>query len=226
MWFVRSQGISRLNSISTVFLDRVIGLISLVLFVILLVPFIYMSLGTCLLLYLSLFLAGISILGIAAFFLLEYLPESLKQTHLLHKILNLKRHMFCETYSKSYYLSVFVLSVAAYVAHSALVYFISSGLQLPLSFFNCLLFVPPVILIMSYPISLGGWGVREGAMVIALSSYQIATEKAFLLSILFGLLLTAGSLPGGLLWLLSRQEGHRFNFSSIKKYWVKNGDAV
>jgi len=37
------------------------------------------------------------------------------------------------------------------------------------------------------PISIGGWGVREGAMVVALHGFGLAPQDALLPSVLFGL---------------------------------------
>jgi uncharacterized protein (TIRG00374 family) len=51
------------------------------------------------------------------------------------------------------------------------------------------------------PISIGGWGLRELAVISLLASYGIAPERALLFSICFGLVLALGSLPGALAWL-------------------------
>jgi glycosyltransferase 2 family protein len=52
------------------------------------------------------------------------------------------------------------------------------------------------------PISIGGWGLREIAVVSLLGHYGIAPEKALLFSLCFGITLAIGSLPGVLAWLL------------------------
>jgi hypothetical protein len=46
------------------------------------------------------------------------------------------------------------------------------------------------------PISIGGWGLRELAVISLLATYGVAPERAF------GLALAVGSLPGALAWLL------------------------
>jgi hypothetical protein len=83
------------------------------------------------------------------------------------------------------------------------VYFIALGLDLDVTLVDCLALIPPVILITVLPISIAGWGVREGAMVAAFSLIGVAAEGAFALSLLFGLLGVVTSLPGGVIWLLS-----------------------
>jgi uncharacterized membrane protein YbhN (UPF0104 family) len=51
------------------------------------------------------------------------------------------------------------------------------------------------------PISVGGWGLRELAVISLLSHYGVAPEKALLFSVCFGLVFAVASLPGGLVWL-------------------------
>ena len=52
------------------------------------------------------------------------------------------------------------------------------------------------------PISIGGWGLRELAVISLLATYGVAPERALLFSVCFGLALAVGSLPGALAWLL------------------------
>jgi hypothetical protein len=52
------------------------------------------------------------------------------------------------------------------------------------------------------PISVGGWGLRELAVVSLLAGHGMPPERALLFSVCFGLVLAAGSLPGALVWLV------------------------
>ena len=52
------------------------------------------------------------------------------------------------------------------------------------------------------PISIGGWGLRELAVISLLGTYGVAPERALLFSVCFGLALAIGALPGALLWIL------------------------
>jgi uncharacterized membrane protein YbhN (UPF0104 family) len=56
--------------------------------------------------------------------------------------------------------------------------------------------------VVAIPISIGGWGLRELAVVSLLGAHGVAPEKALLFSVCFGLALLIGSLPGALAWLL------------------------
>ena len=56
------------------------------------------------------------------------------------------------------------------------------------------------------PISIAGWGVREGAMVIMLGLVGISSESALALSLLYGIILTIVGLAGGILWLIEKNN--------------------
>jgi glycosyltransferase 2 family protein len=74
--------------------------------------------------------------------------------------------------------------------------------SLPLSFVDCLLGVLAVLLLALLPISIGGWGVHEGAIAAARASYAISSDLAITLSALFGIVQLVVGLIGGA-WLLA-----------------------
>jgi glycosyltransferase 2 family protein len=53
------------------------------------------------------------------------------------------------------------------------------------------------------PISVGGWGLRELAVVSLLGAHGLAPEPALLFSVCFGLVCVLGALPGAVVWLVS-----------------------
>jgi hypothetical protein len=56
------------------------------------------------------------------------------------------------------------------------------------------------MLVTSLPISVAGWGVREGAMVVAFGYVNVPAESAFAMSVLFGLTMLMSGIPGSILW--------------------------
>jgi hypothetical protein len=63
--------------------------------------------------------------------------------------------------------------------------------------------MPLNILVTLLPLSVGGFGVPQGAMVWSLGPLQVSATEAFLLSLLFTIAGTIGNLPGALLYLTS-----------------------
>src|SRR5215472_11756493 len=76
----------------------------------------------------------------------------------------------------------------------------AQGLALPLPDAMVLFAVMTGVVVV--PISIGGWGLRELAVVSVLASYGVAPERALLFSVCFGLALAVGSLPGAVAWFL------------------------
>ena len=76
----------------------------------------------------------------------------------------------------------------------------AQGLALPVS--DAAVLFTVMVGISIIPVSVGGWGLRELAVVSVLGDYGVAPERALLFSVCFGLVFIVGSLPGALAWLL------------------------
>ena len=98
------------------------------------------------------------------------------------------------------------ISVAALTNMAITAWLIALALDLSLSLADCLVFVPVVVLASTMPVSIGGWGVREGAMVVLLATVGVSSANALALSVLFGLTGIVISLPGVAIWLAG---GHK-----------------
>lgn len=100
--------------------------------------------------------------------------------------------------------AVVLISVLVHANAAVVVWWLALGLDAHVTLWQCLVLVPPIMVVSAIPISVAGWGVREGAMVAAFSLTGMPAETAFATSLLFGLTLVAIGLPGGILWLLER----------------------
>jgi uncharacterized membrane protein YbhN (UPF0104 family) len=93
------------------------------------------------------------------------------------------------------------LSLVVHVITVFAVYILARDLGLPVTFWDCLVLIPLVFLAATIPISIAGWGVREGAMITALGLLGVSTSGAVTLSVLSGLGLIVIGLIGGGVWL-------------------------
>ncbi|WP_353981645.1 lysylphosphatidylglycerol synthase transmembrane domain-containing protein [Salinicola endophyticus] len=82
------------------------------------------------------------------------------------------------------YVSVFVCAARA--------------LELPRSLDVLLPLIPPLLLAMAIPLSVAGWGLREGAAALIWPLAGLPAQEGVTLSITYGLLILLGSLPGAL----------------------------
>jgi uncharacterized membrane protein YbhN (UPF0104 family) len=99
---------------------------------------------------------------------------------------------------------VFALAVMTHLLNVVVFWMLGQSLGLTVTLDQWFIVAPTVLLISMLPISIGGWGVREGAMVMALHGFGIPTDEALLPSILFGLCAVIATLPGGILWIISQ----------------------
>src|SRR5258708_2827328 len=86
------------------------------------------------------------------------------------------------------------------------------GLAILATLWDFIVLIPLVTLITLVPISIGGWGVREGALVVLLGGIGVPSAAALALSILFGLSSIVVSIPGAIFWWTS---GYRL--SAVKE---------
>lgn len=94
-----------------------------------------------------------------------------------------------------------LLSVAVQLLSVLALGLLATAISFDVSWIALLIVLPLATLVMTIPISVAGWGVREGVMVIGLGFAGADAEKTVVLSILFGVLVLLVALPGGLLWL-------------------------
>lgn len=104
------------------------------------------------------------------------------------------------------WLPVLAISVFVQLSLPVLVYALATSAEIDLSFGACLAVVPSVILLTVVPISVGGWGVREGAMVVGLGFVGVAASDALAVSLLFGASAIAAGIPGAAFWLVLRRS--------------------
>jgi uncharacterized membrane protein YbhN (UPF0104 family) len=95
--------------------------------------------------------------------------------------------------------SAFLVGPLAFVVHAlgaAIMFVFAADMGLSLTALDCLLLIPPIMLLSAIPISISGWGVREGVMIGALAMMGIGAEQALALSVLLGFALLANGLMG------------------------------
>jgi len=97
-----------------------------------------------------------------------------------------------------------LIAIGVHLSTVGIVYGLAAFLNAPISVWQALILVPPIMAAALMPISFGGWGTREVAMVGGLGLAGVPPPTAVAISVLFGLLVLFAALPGGLVWLVSR----------------------
>ncbi|WP_028465214.1 lysylphosphatidylglycerol synthase transmembrane domain-containing protein [Nisaea denitrificans] len=92
---------------------------------------------------------------------------------------------------------------------AACVWLIALAAGANVDFFTMLGLTLPVLLTLALPISIAGWGVREGAMVFALGLIGVSAETGLLVSLVWGGLSLVGGVACGIAFLLQGSERHK-----------------
>lgn len=102
----------------------------------------------------------------------------------------------------SKYILFYSLAISV-VGHGLVIlsgFFMSNALGIDTALWMWMVLMPVIILITAIPISINGWGIREGAMIYLWELYGVAEVDAFLTSICLGIVALLASLPG--MWFL------------------------
>jgi len=215
MWYARSFGLSMGRALASVVVDRMFGLFAISAIVTAGVPFVLWLRAPVPLVAAAAAAVALLAGGIALFLALDVLEAPLE---------TLVRRL---TRGRLRFVALRGIAGAAWSARSSramlgawprnmIAIGISVGCQLMVGFVVFLLlrdlgqqvalvtvlFLFPFVQLLSMlPISFAGWGLREGAMVVAFHLAGVPAEAALGASILFGLCLLASSLPGAVIWL-------------------------
>ena len=203
IWCAWRAGVGFATAANTVIVDRAMTLLSLLLlaaaglpglFAIVVDPLARWALS-------AVVVAGVC--GYGAFLALTRLPQFMTRWRVVRALLALAALARAATLKPVYAAPIIGLSVLSFVGFSFIVYALARAMHLDVNLGDCILLVPPVILVTVVPVSIAGWGVREGAMVVAFGFIQVPASAAFAMSVLFGVTLAIASLPGCVLWWLS-----------------------
>lgn len=196
-------GLTLSTAINSVVLDRVLGLASLMLLAALAQPLFYQRVESLAarLSFTAVFLAAIG--GIVALLLLGFMPRWLHRWKLMLGLIEMSHAARRAFATPAILVPVTLLSVAGHLLSVLMVYMLAESLGLGVSFLDCLVMVPSVLLLATIPISVAGWGVREGAMVATFGLLGVPAGGAAAASVLFGLGMAVTALPGGLLWFMN-----------------------
>ncbi len=103
-------------------------------------------------------------------------------------------------------ISVFGLSFAIQLLTAVNAWCVARSVNADLTLLHALFLVLPVMLIAVVPVSIAGWGIREGAMVAAFRYAGLAAGDGLIVSLLYGAILLAVGALGGLVWVLTTKR--------------------
>lgn len=208
MWLVRRSGLGNAAAINSVLIDRISALGGVILLVAISFPLIAGRIdddaGVA---AIWILLAGCTAAIVLAMVLDRIpLPRRLRDFRIVKGVRLLSTDLRGVMTSGRIAIPIVAASIVIQVMVAALVYGLGVSLDMPIELLDCIALMPIIILVTMVPISIAGWGVREGAMVAAFGYVGLSPVSALSLSLLFGFINLAISLPGGIIWLLQRDR--------------------
>jgi len=201
-YYLYKNGNNLKDTTLSILIDRLSGIIGLVVLFFLTIPFLFNKLESFIA-QLGVLLVSISVfIIISAFFSFDMLPKKWASLSIFRGLYSLSSKSRKVLLSKYPGLRLFLMSVMVHFLSIVAVIILSESLKLNINWLSLFLVVPLTAMFMILPISIAGWGVREGVMVIGLGYLGVVPEKALALSILYGLLMLLFALPGGIFWFI------------------------
>ena len=201
MYLARREGLSLTGAINGVMLERVATVSGLIMLVVLTQPLLLARVGDNTAKLVFPILAVLAVTGIIILMLLDRFPEKFQRLQIVKGIANLAIDTKRLFLSPGRAILAVGLGVTGNILIALATYCLGHALRIDVNLLDCLVLMPPVILITTIPISIAGWGLREGAMVAAFAFVGVSEGDAFVMSVLFGLVGILVSLPGGVIWV-------------------------
>jgi hypothetical protein len=205
-WGAYKRGIHAGNAVASVLVDRIFALIALIAMIVAGSWWLFQWIPPpgARMAFVAIIAGGA--IGFAVLLALPRFGARLRRWRATRLLLHVAEGARAVTSSAAATLEVVLLTVAGYAAISYAVYQLADALGVNLALGHALLFVPLVTLVTVLPVSIAGWGLRESAMVVALDVIGVPAVQAFSLSVLYGLVVMASGVPGGILWLAARRH--------------------
>ena len=206
IWRAHKAGLSLRHAANSVGLERVLTVLGLLILTTLTQPLLMNKLGgaSVPLTFAALTLAATA--GIFGLVLLDRLPPALDRIGVLHLLAAVggdSRRLFLKMENLAPALGVTILG---HINMALIAWVLALAIGAKVTALDCIVLVPPAILVAMLPISIAGWGVREATMVTLFGLIGVPSVEAATISVLFGLVGMVSSLPGGVFWVLSRNR--------------------
>ena len=207
LWLLHRRGESLATSFQALFVDRCLGFGALLFLVLLGLPGLMAMIPgvdtrnaiawTC---------AAIVALGAAGLAALFMMPPGVREHPVVAGILRVIALGRNEPGRRRKLGLVFVCAVLTHLTNVLVIYLIGRDLEMPIDLVQWFHVIPAVLLFSMIPISAGGWGLREGILILTLRNLGIPAHEAIVPSLVFGFGIMLAALPGGFIWFANRRR--------------------
>jgi glycosyltransferase 2 family protein len=196
IWLTMQAGCGVKDAFNSVAIDRLMMVLVLLVLAVLAIPGLANQMGIDHLQWAAVLLLAATVLGTALLMSGDRLPRRLQRWRAFRAVGYLAadaRRIFLSWPLSAALLGISLLS---YLAMVGAMYCFAGALGPISELWSFALLVPPVLLVSTLPLSIGGWGTREVAAVLLWGTVGVEAGRALLISVLFGAATLLVSLPG------------------------------
>jgi len=201
LWLLYRDGIAASLAIRSIFLDRLSGLVFLFLLSLYGMPRLLQQLFGISPLFLAGALICCVLAGIAVLALITRQQSRLdhyRAGRVLVQIVGDLKLLATRNWTLLY---VGILSLAAQLLSCGVVWLLVHRFNANVSLVDVLTVTPVIFILLILPITIAGWGLREGLFVAGLALVGVSEDVALISSVVFGVINLLASLVGGVLWI-------------------------
>lgn len=205
VWLAKSNHIPLPLSIHSVVIDRLIALLALCLMVLTSLPVLGDAAGFNAALVLPVVLT-LGMFGLWLLFKIDRILAPVKHIRIVHWLLYFAGSLRMILVKPRAMLVSIAFAIVAHSCYCLSAFILAHSMGIKMTLMQSIIYIPPVILAATLPISIGGWGVREAGVIGMLSLIEVPQVAALMLSIEMGLVTIMASMPGGFVWLFYRKR--------------------
>lgn len=177
------------------FLERVAMLAGLALLIAATQPLLHARVGAADPAWLAISLCAIGLCGLTMLATADHLLMRLRHLRAIAALANLSA-AFRRLAASRWAWPMLVTVLMSHLNAVAVAVVLGAALGLPLGMNDYLATVPVAILAVVLPVSVGGWGVREGVLLALLGAMGVRAESALAFSLMLGMVGMVAALPG------------------------------
>lgn len=207
VWSMMRCGVPVHGAAQSVIIDRALGFIGMMLLVLITVPAYYSVITDSAMWAGFLVLVGVGLGGTVAFLALGFLRLADQRTGFLARIAEystVSRHLAARPRDA---IKALMLALAMNLLSPLAIWLMALAYGNGITLYIAVVATPLVLLVSMVPISVAGWGVREGAFVVVFGLFGVSSATSLTVSISFGVAFLLAYIPGAVLFLLRRRTG-------------------
>lgn len=212
IWYLGRRDGEWASGTYSVFIDRVVGMLVLTLLLLLLMPWTFARMPDPAARVALVVVGVVSLAGLTGYLALSLMPSGLAEKFWIARHFRQAAMINCRLLAAAHPGLLVLAQTAAMVFLSVLAWWSSAeAISSPLSFVDAFLLVPPITLVATVPVSIAGWGVREGVVVASFISVGLPANDGLAISLIFGLAGVVVGALGGIVWLIrsDRAAAHK-----------------